>query len=65
MNDDLIEYIPAPPQKPGCYLLARTRHDKRITKANGVTLLWLSGRRIDALALSKQQVASISRAKVA
>eukprot|EP00966_Prymnesium_polylepis_P328209 7384014-Prymnesium_polylepis.1 len=63
--DELAEYIPAPPGRPGCYQIARTRHEKRVSLAQGVTLLWVGGRYTEAKALKDTGHATVCRARVA
>jgi hypothetical protein len=63
--DELAEYIPAPPGRPGCYHIARTRHEKRVSIAQGVTLLWVGGRYAEAKALRDTGHATVCRSRVA
>ena len=48
LNDKLREYIPKPPERPGGYLIMRSRHKTRISHKDAVTLLWLAGDRVAA-----------------
>eukprot|EP00966_Prymnesium_polylepis_P044736 1036218-Prymnesium_polylepis.2 len=59
--DELEEYIPRPPRQPGGYLIVRSRHKKRVSHGDGVTLLWLSGQYLAAQQLSKRSLRSVSR----
>eukprot|EP00966_Prymnesium_polylepis_P303282 7005652-Prymnesium_polylepis.1 len=59
--DELEEYIPRPPGQPGGYLIVRSRHKKRVSRGDGVTLLWLSGQYLAAQQLSKRSLRSVSR----
>ena len=59
--DELNEYIPMPPSKPGGYLVVRSRNMKRVSRKDGVTLLWLAGRYTAARKLSGSSVLTVSR----
>ena len=59
--DELIDYIPRPPSQPGCYLITRTHKMARVSRKDGVTLLWLSGRYTEACELSRKTVKTIQR----
>ena len=65
IRDELEEYFPAPPDMPGCYQIARTRHDKRISVERGVTLLLVGGRYTEARALKASGYESVARVRVA
>ena len=65
LRDELQEYIPSPPGRPGCYQITRTRHEKRVSLKQGVTLLWVSGRYTEAKALKDTGRASVLRSSVA
>lgn len=59
--DELVEYIPMPPSKPGGYLVVRSRNMKRVSRKDGVTLLWLAGKYMAAKELSGRSVLTVSR----
>jgi hypothetical protein len=62
--DELEEYIPAPPERPGCYQIVRTRLKERVSLAQGVTLLCVSGRYTEAKALKDTKKATVCRSRV-
>lgn len=59
--DELVDYIPMPPSKPGGYLVVRSRNMKRVSHKDGVTLLWLAGKYMAAKELSSRPVLTVSR----
>ena len=60
--DELEKFIPTPGRgKPGGYLIVRSRRSARVSRGDGVTLLWLSGRYLEARRLSKSSVRTVRR----
>jgi hypothetical protein len=59
--DELVDYIPMSPSKPGGYLVVRSRNMKRVSHKDGVTLLWLAGKYMAAKELSARPVLTVSR----
>jgi len=59
--DDLADYIPMPPSMPGAYLVVRSRHMKRVSRKDGITMLWLSGQYLAAKELSGRSALTVSR----
>ena len=48
-------------KKPGGYLVVRSRNMKRVSRKDGVTLLWLAGKYMAAKELSGRSVLTVSR----
>lgn len=55
MRDAIIEYIPAPPQKPGGYLVVRTRQQVTVPRDQAITIAWCHGRLLRAHALLREK----------
>jgi hypothetical protein len=62
--DELVEFIPMPPGKPGAYLIVRSRYLKRVCRRDGITLLWLSGHYLAASALKRSSVKTVCRRNI-
>lgn len=59
--DTLEEFIPMPPSKPGCFLIARTRHLKRVSRPDAITLLCVAGQLLKAAALNEKTTKTVDR----
>ena len=62
--DELVDYMPLPHAKPGCYLIVRTQSMARIRRRDAVTLLVLRGRFTAASAMARSAAKTVSRARV-